>query len=476
MLAWAGPGPARAATDAGTPVDAAARRRPQGRLGRARAGAAGRRGRRRAARLTRPAPGRPGFGRWPRWRAATAGGPPRPGFGPLAARRTRQTRQRAAGSLSGSPCTSVKWAGPPTVSLPACGSPSTSPPRQVADAERLPGLSPARTSAFDLPGEVPARTDPPPKSLPAAIGTPAACATRMLASATSSRSAMRRPLSGPVKRSRVVVVAKPCHECRTESVDTTRYPVGREHPRDVRVDREPVLQRVDGRLGREPAIGQASAVRGDGGAACVHGVDDPPHLVSGPRGDVGVRAVQVQLDQVGAVVELAEGGREQRVGVPDFDGQAGRQRAAPGHPGSGRPHVGIARPAPPLVPQGQREGAFAPVAECPRGAASRRHGPSGRLPRAAPRRFARPRRSGSAVSSAPRATQCAPPCSVRWLWQSTKDGTIVAPLASMTLAPAPGFGRRLAVEDARSRARPPTSTLTGVRSTGLSPSASAAPS
>src|SRR6266568_6997029 len=108
------------------------------------------------------------------------------------AQSARQTRQRAAGSLSGSPCTSMKCAGPPTVSLPACGSRSTAPPRQVAAPSASQGSSPARTSASTSQARWPARTEPPPKSLPAAIGTPAACAARTLAWATSSRSADRK--------------------------------------------------------------------------------------------------------------------------------------------------------------------------------------------------------------------------------------------------------------------------------------------
>ena len=76
----------------------------------------------------------------------------------------------------------------------------------------------------------------------------------------------------------------------------------------VRVDDEAVLEGVDGRVGGEPAVGQAGGMRGDGRAAGVNGLDDAPYLVDGPRCDVRVGTVEVELDQVGTLVKLLAGG------------------------------------------------------------------------------------------------------------------------------------------------------------------------
>jgi hypothetical protein len=46
-------------------------------------------------------------------------------------------------------------------------------------------------------------------------------------------------------------------------------------------------------------------------AASVHRRDHLPHLVGGPRRGQRVGTIQVQLHEVGAVVQLAERGREQ---------------------------------------------------------------------------------------------------------------------------------------------------------------------
>src|SRR5207245_11783039 len=106
--------------------------------------------------------GRPVPGPWP--------------HGPLlgaVSQATRQTRQRADGSVSGSPWTRKKSAGPPSTIRPASGSPSSSPPRTVAEDSASHGWSPASTSASTSHARWFARRDPPPKSVPVAIRTPA---------------------------------------------------------------------------------------------------------------------------------------------------------------------------------------------------------------------------------------------------------------------------------------------------------------
>src|ERR1022692_101453 len=167
-----------------------------------------------------PCGSHPGSGGTGKLRQGTPGSPECQSAG-TPVHRARQTRHSAAGSLSGSPCTSVKCAGPPTVSLPACGSRNTSPPRQVAAPSASHGSRPARTRHSTSQARWPARTDPPPKSPPAARASPAAGAVRTLSSAPWSRSAVRCRPAGAVNRSIVVVNPKPSTECRTDSVETT---------------------------------------------------------------------------------------------------------------------------------------------------------------------------------------------------------------------------------------------------------------
>src|SRR5438093_9851565 len=91
---------------------------------------------------------------------------------------TRLTLQRAVGSVSGSPWTKKKSAGPPSTIRPAVVSPSRSPPRAVADASASHGSRPASTSASTSHARWFARRDPPPKSVPVALCTPPPHATR----------------------------------------------------------------------------------------------------------------------------------------------------------------------------------------------------------------------------------------------------------------------------------------------------------
>src|SRR2546427_269896 len=99
---------------------------------------------------------------------------------PPAPRPPRHTRQRAVGSVSGSPWTRKKSAGPPSTMRPASGSFRRSPPRTVAEASASQGFRPASTRDSTSQARWFARRDPPPKSVPVATPTPARYARRTL--------------------------------------------------------------------------------------------------------------------------------------------------------------------------------------------------------------------------------------------------------------------------------------------------------
>src|SRR5438094_7952342 len=79
---------------------------------------------------------------------------------------TRHTLHRAVGSVSGSPWTKKKSAGPPSKTRPAVVSPSRSPPRTVADASAYHGLRTASTSASNFTAGWFARRESPTNSEP----------------------------------------------------------------------------------------------------------------------------------------------------------------------------------------------------------------------------------------------------------------------------------------------------------------------
>src|SRR5207249_1514657 len=116
--------------------------------------------------------------------------------------------QRADASWSGSPCTRKKSAGPLSTIRPASASPSSSPPRIVADASASAGFSPASTSDSTSHARWFARSDPPPKSVPVAIRTPARWASWTLSIARSRRRAVRSFPSSLTNRGNVVVCAE----------------------------------------------------------------------------------------------------------------------------------------------------------------------------------------------------------------------------------------------------------------------------
>src|SRR5207249_1103353 len=95
-----------------------------------------------------------------------------------------------------------------------------SPPRTVAEARASHGFSPASTSDSTSHARWLARRDPPPKSVPAAIRTPARWAKRTLSTARSRRRAMRSFPSSLTNRGIVVVEEKEAHERKIASVLT----------------------------------------------------------------------------------------------------------------------------------------------------------------------------------------------------------------------------------------------------------------
>src|SRR5204862_69243 len=80
------------------------------------------------------------------------------------------------------------------------------------------GVDPAATSSSTSQASWPARTEPPPKSDPVAMRTPARLAAATAAYAPSLRFAIRRRPSSVVKRSMAVVLANVSHDAKTESV------------------------------------------------------------------------------------------------------------------------------------------------------------------------------------------------------------------------------------------------------------------
>ena len=191
------------------------------------------------------------------------------------------------------------------------------------------------------------------------------------------------------------------------------------------------------------------------GAARVHGLCHARDLVRRPRRYVHVRPVHVQLDEVGAGIQLADGGAEQLVRVAGLDrpvhrGHAGREQPAPGGAqvrsvergppiGLGRRWPGPARAHPP----GRRR------------SASRRRASSARRRPAPIRPLCSAAASSASGGSLKRSIQFAPPGPVTWLWQSTMPGTNVAPELSMTVAPpessSPPVGRIQAIRPSSTR-------------------------
>ena len=81
-------------------------------------------------------------------------------------------------------------------------------------------------------------------------------------------------------------------------------------------------------------------------------------LVDRPRGDVRLRAIEVQLDEVGPVVELAGHGGLELGRVGDLDGPVPLHRPGLEHPRARRPDVRIAGSPTPSIADAQGHGAL----------------------------------------------------------------------------------------------------------------------
>jgi hypothetical protein len=94
---------------------------------------------------------------------------------------------------------------------------------------------------------------------------------------------------------------------------------------------------------------------GHGSPAGVHGVDYLAHFISRPGRHPPLGPVQVQLDEVGPVVELSQRGGQQPVRILHLDGQAARKRRAFRQPGTRRADVRVLGVSLPAVSQVERE-------------------------------------------------------------------------------------------------------------------------
>jgi hypothetical protein len=86
-----------------------------------------------------------------------------------------------------------------------------------------------------------------------------------------------------------------------------------------------VLDAVDARLGRDPRAGEIAGVGGHLRAALVGRGDRGGTFGHAERSGVRVGTVEVELDEVRAVVELCSHGRDEVGGVLDLDSQTVRQ-------------------------------------------------------------------------------------------------------------------------------------------------------
>ena len=194
-------------------------------------------------------------------------------------------------------------------------------------AKRLPRLETRRPRGTRPPRRAGSRrVEPPPKSVPVAIATPAAWAQANALLGRAWRSSVRARRAGPANRSIAVVAPKldPGPEDRERRDE--RRPLRGHRPRKVGVELHAVLDRVDAGRHAHPGAGKVAP---NGPSPSRRGrapSTTRAHLVGGPRGDTGVRAVEIQLEQVGAVVELAKREREELVGVI-----APRRDRSPGH-------------------------------------------------------------------------------------------------------------------------------------------------
>ena len=110
-----------------------------------------------------------------------------------------------------------------------------------------------------------------------------------------------------------------------------------------------MLDRVHAGRHADPRAGQVRRVGRHLRAAGMRGRDDRRDLVGAPRGDAGLRPVEIELEQVGAVIELAHRKPQQLVGVLRLDRSVAGHRPGAVQPCAGGADVRDARSAAPPV-------------------------------------------------------------------------------------------------------------------------------
>ena len=135
-----------------------------------------------------------------------------------------------------------------------------------------------------------------------------------------------------------------------------------------------------------------------------------------------LRAVQVELEQVGAIVELADGVAEQLGGIVGRHDPLAGDRPRLVQPRAGRTDVSGSRPAPPAISDAEAQRPRPPVHGIGDRAARRRLVPIG--PRPGSSAGALCSATSSSRSRGPRCARSSgrPRAASRWLWQSTIPG------------------------------------------------------
>lgn len=128
---------------------------------------------------------------------------------------------------------------------------------------------------------------------------------------------------------------------------------GRHLGGEVLVDLHAVLDGGNTSLDGGPCPMQRGGVGRHPGPAlpCRH--RGSPYLVGGERRGLPIGSVEIELDQVGPVVELRRHRRHQGVAVGDLDGAV--EGSGAGDPGAGGAHIGAVASTPPPVAYSQRE-------------------------------------------------------------------------------------------------------------------------
>ncbi len=102
-------------------------------------------------------------------------------------------------------------------------------------------------------------------------------------------------------------------------------------------------------------------MRGHADTTAVCGLDHCPHLVDGERCRLLVRAVEVELDEIGAVVELAHRRGQKSFTIRHFRAQALGQDACARDPCACCAHIWVLATTGPAIPHSKRQGAFAAI-------------------------------------------------------------------------------------------------------------------